>query len=133
MYLKYSRIAARLPVKVLSGKNAGKVAGNILIPDRGYPFYRVNKFYRYGSMYHKKEYLRFINLSVDIAEYLQKKSVQNVVALLYYGTDTFYVVIPLKDFIENSKVVEQDDKQYQVDWSKYPRIPYSQETLNEYG
>lgn len=131
-FVKYSRIAVRIPVIVLSGKNKGKQAGTICIPDSGYPFYRVDKFYRYGSMYHKKEYLKFINLSVDIAEHLQKKSVQNVVALMHYGSDTFYVVIPLKDFME-AKIVEQDDKQYQADWSKYPRIPYSQETLNEYG
>jgi len=122
MYIVQKKIRRSIPVRVKQGKNTGKKAGHIIYEDGNDAYYYVEKHYRKGQMWHKPQYMGYVNVSVDIIEKLIKRDIKKAVFMFIgYEKDSFYIIIPLKEF-QQGRVTEYDDKQFQVNWKDKPRI-----------
>jgi len=125
------KVRKQIPIFCKQGRNSGKQTGEVIYRDGSLPYYSVDKRFKKDHIYHIKKYAQYFQISVHILEELEKLGVVNVVAnIIGLEKKSFYIVVPLKDFLKSKIETKFDDKQKVVYYSEYPRI-YSDQKLLE--
>lgn len=132
MLINEKKIIKRIPVYVKYGRNAGKLAGNIIFEDLKYPYYYVEKKWKRSQIYVAPKHKNTLSISEHIIKECQKYNVKNVVFLIVGMEDrSFYYIVPLKDFINGEKTM-YDDTQLRIRTHNLNRYYPEQEGIDKF-
>lgn len=125
-------IVKRIPVYVKLGRNAGKLAGNIIFENYKYPYYYVEKKWKQSQIYVSPKHKNTLSISKHILEECDKYDVKNAVFFIIGMEDkSFYYIVPIKDFW-NGEITDYDDTQYRVRVHNLTRYYPEQENIGKF-
>jgi len=119
------------PIYVKKGRNIGRIIGYVHFPINKERYFYVEKYYNRRQIMIKPEYQGYQYLSTTAIEDLKKLECYKIIyRLIDYEAKSFCVIFTLNE-IEQGRVVEWDDSQYQFSWKNKPRIYSEQMNLGE--
>ncbi len=125
-------IVKRIPVYVKEGRNAGKMAGNIIFENYKYPYYYVEKKWKRSQLYVAPKHRNTLSISKHILEECNKHNVKNAVFFIVgMEKKSFYYIVPIKDFWKG-EITDFDDTQYRVRIHNLTRYYPEQEGIGKY-
>jgi hypothetical protein len=133
MLINEKNVRKRVPVYIRFGKNAGRVAGYIIFEDLKLPYYYVEKKWKAGQIYLAPKHKNTLSISEHIIQECQKHGVVNIVFLIVGMEDkSFYYIVPLKKFIEDSERTTYDDAQLRIRINGLTRYYPEQEGIEKF-
>lgn len=127
------KLIKKISIPVISGRNKGKTAGELFFRDFLPAYYLVTKSNKQDQIWRNPIYTDSVNLSKDIIERdLIPRGVKYAVFLFvgFENNPSFFIVVKIKEFIEKGRLIEFDDKQYEISFKDKKKF-YSEKKMME--